>query len=161
MLIRVTGFLIVCSTCQLQAQSISSSVSSNTGDYKVMPGYSLQYTLGEPSVQTYNSGQKVLTEGFQQNTLTINAIDEQSANSGIRIFPNPAATTLFIAFEKFSPETQITLFDMMGRVIMVSNKKVENHTLRLDINSLSQGSYIIQVMDNYNKKQYNYTVIKQ
>jgi hypothetical protein len=161
MLIRVTGLLIVCSTCQIQAQSVSSSVNSSAGDYKVMPGYSLQYTLGESSVQTYNANQKVLTEGFQQNNLTINAIDEQTANSGIRIFPNPTASTLFIASEKFSPETQVTLFDMLGRVIMVSNKKVENHTLRLDITTLAQGSYIIQIIDNYNQTQYNYTVVKQ
>lgn len=161
MIIRITGIILIGSILQVKAQSVSSSVNSNAGDYKVMPGYSLQYTLGELSVQTYTNAQHTLTEGFQQNTLTISAADDISANSGIRVFPNPSISNLFVASEKFSPETQVTLFDMKGRVVMVSNKKVENHVIRLDISNLAQGSYIIQINDSFNQKQYNYTVIKQ
>lgn len=161
MLIRITGIILIGSVFHLHAQSISSSIYSNAGDHKVMPGYSLQYTLGELSTQTYTTPQNILTEGFHQGTLTISAIDDLTASSGIRIFPNPSVSNLFIAYEKFSPETQVTLFDMLGRVIMVSNKKVENHVLSLDISNLAQGSYIVQINDGYNQKQYNYTIIKQ
>lgn len=161
MIIRFTGIVLMGSVIQLHAQSVSSSVNSNAGDYKVMPGYSLQYTLGEPSVQTYTNTQNTLTEGFQQNTLTISAVDGLSANSGIRVFPNPGVSNLFIASEKLSPETQVTLFDMKGRVVMISNKKVENHVIRLDISNLVQGSYVIQINDAFNQKEYNYTIIKQ
>ncbi len=157
---RAISFLLILNTLQLQAQSFSSSVTSSAGDYKVMPGYSLQFTLGEPAIQTYSAGLQVLSEGFQQNTLLINAMDNLSILSGIHVFPNPTSAELFIAFEKFSPEIQATMFDMMGHVLMISEKKIQNQTLSLDISNLVQGSYILQIHDFDNRQQYHYTIVK-
>jgi hypothetical protein len=144
---------------QLSAQSVSSSVIGNAGAQEGPTGNTIQFTVGEQAVGSFNTGQHLLTEGFQQNNLTISALDEPTQQLHIQIYPNPTESTLFISGKELSSNTQLILFDLIGRVVMISNKKADDHTLQLDISSLTQGTYVIQINDNL--KQYHYKVVKQ
>ncbi|MFU8844738.1 MAG: hypothetical protein ACNA7V_13125, partial [Bacteroidales bacterium] len=56
---------------QPQAQSIERSVLASTGGYFEGSGVSVSWTLGEAVTATFNNGNTVLTQGFQQPDLTL------------------------------------------------------------------------------------------
>ena len=60
------------------------------------------------------------------------------ASSGISIYPNPVKNTLHIADLNDNTIQNITIFDQMGRQILLQNT--------LDVSALSSGVYIIQVV---------------
>ena len=51
---------------QLRAQTISRDVTPSCGGFASASNASLTWTLGEPFQQTLNSGNQMLTQGFQQ-----------------------------------------------------------------------------------------------
>jgi len=66
--------------------------------------------------------------------------------SAISLFPNPAGESIIIKSTlENAGETQISIFDIMGRLIMVKTvNKLEKETM-IDISELSSGSYILNI----------------
>ena len=64
------------------------------------------------------------------------------ASTGISIYPNPVKNTLHIADLNDNTIQNITIFDQMGRQILLQNTSVNT----LDVSALSSGVYIIQVV---------------
>ncbi len=60
----------------------------------------------------------------------------------ISIYPNPAKSILFI--DGLSTKASIKIFDMGGK-LLVKKQKVSNG---IDVENLSKGVYVIQIMDN-------------
>ena len=63
-------------------------------------------------------------------------------STGISIYPNPVKNTLHIADLNDNTIQNITIFDQMGRQILLQNTSVNT----LDVSALSSGVYIIQVV---------------
>lgn len=63
LIIILTGTLIVST---LFSQSIERDVVASSGDYFEAGGISISGTLGEIAIETYESGNLILTQGFQQ-----------------------------------------------------------------------------------------------
>jgi hypothetical protein len=59
----------------------------------------------------------------------------------IKLFPNPASTTLFL--DGLSRDAIITIFDLNGKIIIV--KPVTNK--QLDISTLTNGIYTLKIVD--------------
>jgi hypothetical protein len=74
----------------------------------------------------------------------------------LQVYPNPTTGLLFIECDQ--QITTIRVFDMYGKVVQ-QQPVVNLNTLNLDINSLANGMYVIEIKgDTYTKIQ---RIIKQ
>ena len=70
------------------------------------------------------------------------SIDEAEANSGIRVYPNPATDVLNFAMQE---RLEYTLFDMSGKMVMTGDV---NPGQSLDISKLDEGIYVVETRNN-------------
>lgn len=84
-------------------------------------------------------------------------VDDLNTDLSMRIYPNPAYDILNIQMqEKNSESENLFIFDISGRLIL--SKKFNNST-SININSLSQGFYILKI--NSGDKTYTQKIIKR
>ena len=86
--------------------------------------------------KTYFEG-SVLTEVTQQQKL-----------DNFKVYPNPVrARDLTIAFERSFTEENIsfTLMDMNGRVVLRKAEQVLNHRVKIGLDRISEGIYILSI----------------
>ncbi len=98
--------------------------------------------VSNPS-KTVGSGGIVTTSCFSTG------INEIKATEDISIYPNPATNLLTISLpDKNIKSCTINLYDMLGEK-MLGELRVENGALRIDVSTLLQGIYFLEVvMDN-------------
>lgn len=102
------------------SQILAPEYSGCGGDYLQQGGYTLSFTLGEFASETYSNNEH-LTQGFQQPHFLIMSIDEESLESGLRLFPYPNPTTNEIRIQ-MSAEAEkhawlVKLYDTHGRLL--------------------------------------------
>ena len=61
---------------------------------------------------------------------------------GLEVFPNPAKNVLNISVQKFATDTKITLYDMLGKVMLEQPLQQQQ---QLNIEQLPQGIYMLKV----------------
>jgi|LakMenEpi03Aug12_release.lakeMendotaPanAssembly.Ray.scaffolds.fasta_scaffold69435_3 hypothetical protein len=148
--------LFVLFSAHIKAQSLTPTVVSSTGNFKVTGGYSLSSTVGEPITTTVTSANYILTQGFQQQSLKGVSVQEiQTENLNINVFPNPATEEVHVLI--LSPRasnTQVKMFDIIGREIIVPTTIINEGTQKqftLNLKSLSASMYFISVNDQINR----------
>ncbi len=86
-------------------------------------------------------------------------ISEEKKNpSSITIFPNPASQTLYLDFAQ-SPQSTATLkvMDIAGRTLINTNASISNgKVVTLDISTLSQGVYFLNIGMTQDTKVYKF-----
>jgi len=101
--------------------SLSPTVIASTGGFSSNGSGSLSYTVGEMTmVQTFTSGNNILTQGFQQpNDITIGILDMSKTEFGsFMVYPNPAVDDIWFGFEL--PEAgrvSISLYNNLGQKV--------------------------------------------
>jgi hypothetical protein len=65
--------------------------------------------------------------------------------NGLSFYPNPARTEIFIRNSTETAISQVDIFDLTGKRILV--KEIEGETPSIDISALSKGMYLIAVQD--------------
>ncbi|MCF8465018.1 MAG: T9SS type A sorting domain-containing protein [Flavobacteriales bacterium] len=69
---------------------------------------------------------------------------DESAETAIHIYPNPASTTINIERNSFSSEAHVNVFNGLGQI----QKSVGlSHTKTVDISGLAVGVYLLQVLE--------------
>lgn len=87
------------------------------------------------------------------NALSIN---EQQSRS-VKLYPNPVKETLFLELPSSLELSQVTIYDMMGKVVFRTD--VSNSLHKIDLSSLFSGLYLINLqMENSNL---TYKIIKE
>lgn len=141
--------LILCSGF-VQSQSLSPSVISSSGGFYTSASAMLSFTVAEMTmVQTFTSGSNILTQGFQQpEDLTV-GITENTVSSGeMVIYPNPTHGVFTLSFNSLkSGENTIKLYNLVGQEVMkrVISQTTGANTIAMDIGSLSQGIYMLEM----------------
>ena len=80
-----------------------------------------------------------------QNVVSCTGIGEQTALSGIHVYPNPTSGELSIASNNTLNKT-IEVIDVTGKVISVSNSSLE--VVKLNIKDLANGIYYVKIQSN-------------
>ncbi len=135
--------LLVLSSAALMAQQIVATAGGTLGN----ASGSISYTIGESVAQTFSSGDKVLTQGFQQSYLSVSTEKTiLDLNFSITVFPNPTTdvVTLRVGKESMSGLLYL-LYDLNGRLL--SKKVIENSDTTVPFQSLQTGTYLLEVMD--------------
>ena len=158
MLILFLGFVLILSPSI--AQEIERDVLSTSGEFHKGSNGSLSWTMGEIAVQTVNSNNLLLTQGFQQNSLTVTAIDESDAlKYTVKAFPNPVKNTLALKISEIKEKSiMIELYNITGNLLL--KKEIKSTNTIIPFNEYQSGEYILRVIEE-NKPVKSFKIIKQ
>lgn len=151
------------------AQSLSPQVISSTGGFSNNGGNgSLSYTVGEMTmVQTFSSGNVILTQGFQQpNDFTVGLLDVTKDEFGSFVmYPNPAVDVMSYGFS--FPEAgrvEIAVFNNAGQRMadVYQANYVDGKTIEvLNVSNYAAGLYFMTVSFVGDKDGKTYSVSKK
>jgi len=119
--------------------------------------YSIDFTIGEPIIETLDANSKMLTQGYHQPTLAIIEVKQIDESFSAALFPNPATSFLNVeldAFEGVSFELQ----DVNGKTI--KQEGIDKTITSIDVNKLERGIYLLKLVDKNNKKLKSYKFLK-
>lgn len=129
-------------------QSIYFSNPSNNDEY-----ITFQLTASNGCGETIATGSGIIPACngplFQGETTNVNALITKLQQPSLSISPNPATHQVTLNIKDVSPTIfntlcDVTVLNQMGQVA-VSQKLILENVLRLDINSLANGFYVVQV----------------
>jgi len=139
------------------AQTNTLQVIGSAGNTATIGNTQLTWTIGEPIVTAATSTNNILTQGFNQGTLIITAIEDLK-NTSVSIQPNPTSDFAIIKLDDQNiSNAQYTLTDINGKVIQ--QNKIENIQTSVSFQDLANATYFIQVITN-NQKAKTFKVIK-
>lgn len=142
----------------LFSQSIQNSVVSSGGASASNGGLTIDYTIGEPVIETFTATGQTLTQGFHQTNLTVVAIENVELFSEINVYPNPAKYYVNIDIPAGFDVLKLTLYDALGRVI--TSKLKSEGLVTIDVTGLATGNHYLQVLDKSNNKFKTFKIIK-
>ena len=146
-------------------QEKNQSVIAAAGDVSKSATIILEWTVGEPAVETITSPSSILTQGFHQPLLQVQKIsatkEAVASKNTFRVYPNPATSIINIEPEKISDVTLlISLVDINGKVIMNNNLPAKSAAVKLNVTNLSQGTYFLRISNAAGVLQGEYKIIK-
>jgi hypothetical protein len=144
----IIGMLVF--TSNARSQTLSPTVISSSGGFYSSASGSLSFTVAEMTmVKTFTGSNNILTQGFQQPEDFSTSITENDIPSeGFLIYPNPTNGQFSLSFSSsFQGTNIIKLYNLVGQVIL--EKEIEQlngiNTVEFNINSLSQGIYVLEL----------------
>ena len=127
--------------CQLQPQQVvaSSGGSGQNGNTD------MEWTMGEPVIATFSSGDVMLTQGFQQPELMVTAV---KANNDllftVEAYPNPTGDLLMIRIENEKlQDFKYVLYDVNGKVL--EKKGLAGTVTGIGMNNHPAGVYLLKI----------------
>jgi hypothetical protein len=136
--------------------SFAQEVISSGGDYSQNSGLSISYTIGETVTESFEFGQQMLTQGFQQAKLDVASIESSNFRHGYRLYPNPTQDIIWIErIEQSSSLTNYSLMDIQGRVLN-EFKSHEAH-VSIDLSHYPVAVFLLRISNMENANTYKIT----
>jgi hypothetical protein len=134
-------------------------ISTNGGSCK-SAAFQLDYTIGEPVIETLSSSSNTLTQGFQQSNLIVTAIDQIAIGAiDLKLYPNPVVDELMLETCNLSQEKLLLkLFDISGKLILQKNLK--QTVEKIDMQAYRKGNYLLIVYTGNEIPLQSFKVIK-
>ena len=155
----ISKYLLVVSICLLnlhsRAQSITPSVNNSTGGTTTVGNLVVDWNVGESMITTQFNG-FILTNGQLQPVDQIISVEELNTSWNISVFPNPTRDE-FVITTPSSGIYEASLFDLTGKFI---SNQILMSTNRIDVRSLANGSYYLQVRNSASQEFKTITLIK-
>ena len=147
------SLIIICS-----AISAQEAVVSGSGYHENSSG-SISWTLGEVITETFRSDDVILTQGFQQPSITVTSVEEfANLDFNITAFPNPAREYINIKLDTDNfDNVWYELYDIKGLVI--EHKKIDNELVHISLHDKEPAIYFLRVIEG-NKVLKTFKVIK-
>jgi hypothetical protein len=151
-------FLFLSSTIIVSAQTLQNDVVASGGGEGSSANMSIEFSIGEPVIETVGTVDMTLTQGFLQPSLTITFIEEDDMLEGISIFPNPVTDELTVDVPLQYSVLKWELLDMNGRVL--SSSVFMPGTQTLNMQAYAQGTYVLMIIDPVSGQQLNSKILK-
>ena len=148
-------FLTFFITSVASAQSITPSVINSTGGTAIVGNLIVDWNVGESMVSTQSNG-IIVTNGQLQPVDGIISVEELSTSWNVSVYPNPTRDE-FVITTPNAGVFEASLFDLAGKFI---SKQTLMSTNRMDVRSLANGSYYLQVRNTSNQDFKTITLIK-
>lgn len=130
-------------------QTIDREVITASGGYHTTDNSALSWTLGDLAVETYISNSLILSQGFQQGHLNVNAVENIDTGFTLKAYPNPVKDILII--ETQAPDKRdYQIIDANGRII--ENGIMIFYPFELDFTNRPSGIYFLKVDQNITHK---------
>jgi|WetSurMetagenome_2_1015567.scaffolds.fasta_scaffold498630_2 hypothetical protein len=149
--------------CLLYSQNIQNDVIATSGNSYQSPSAILSWTLGEGTVETYSSGELLLSQGFQQSFFTIEEIppEPDSAMFDIIIFPNPTPDQIHILIsdDNESNTYVYSLYDDTGR-LLVDRHEIDDRDYILNLSFFPTEIIYLSIIRTNTRYTRTFKVIK-
>ncbi|GEO11768.1 T9SS type A sorting domain-containing protein [Segetibacter aerophilus] len=146
------------------AQKENHSVIAAAGEVSKSSDLILEWTLGEPAVESVSTSSSLYTQGFHQPLLEVkrtNVADNTTPKNVFRIFPNPATSILNIQINKPVDERLlVTLVDVTGKVLLNSTLPQDAIASKLDVSRYPHGTYVLRITNAAGSIHSEFKVIK-
>lgn len=142
-------------TASLQAQSIHHQMTSSQGSsVRVSNSLMVQQSIGQQSaIGNYLGPTFSVGQGFQQGRFS-KSKGPAALNIQIMTYPNPFTSKINFQFDAhIEGLIKINIYDIMGKVVMTSEKELLNNMISLDNLNFPDGQYIVKL----SSKNFNYT----
>ena len=140
----------------IHAQLIVAS-SGNSGS---AAGYTVDWTLGEPVIETISGSTHILTQGLHQTKLLATAISEMKfPGLEVKVYPNP--TGRFLNLEIIQTGNELFFYeltDITGRKSVL--KQMHTNTEEIDMGSYVSGIYFLNVTTRNREYVTTFKIIK-
>ncbi len=124
-------------------QELSAALVSSSGDSFVAAGQTLEFAIGEIAVETYQSNENMLGQGFFQAADIATGIQEDSApEMQVTVFPNPVSEQLQVCAAE--TPVKISLFSLQGEELFREENPLQNTAI--EVRSLMQGIYVLCIV---------------
>lgn len=141
------------------AQTISSSVVSASGDSQTSTTHNISWTLGEPVVGLMNGQDVHFSNGYHQH-LDIQplSITEKDIMASMVIYPNPAAQYLIVS-NKLNQMALLRVYDEAGRSVL--EQEITQTETKIDFGKFPTGTYMLNFTSLSSLKSNSYKLIKK
>lgn len=154
-LITPIFFIVLLNT--ICAQSISNQVFASSGKEYLSNYSSLNWTLGETFIGSFEIKSGIQTLGFHQNTSRKLPAVVASLDKEIKVFPNPFLNEVFIHSTTDMNESVIQLLAPTGQLLYSKNLRLSN-LYQLNLSNLSNGIYYLKIIS---EKDFNFKILKK
>jgi hypothetical protein len=136
-------------------------VVASSGSSGTITGYKVDWTLGEPVIETLTGSANILTQGMHQTKLLVTSLQELTIPGlEVRVYPNPVRDILMIEVIRTGNDLfRYELFDITGREAVV--KKMSSNTEEIDMGSYVSGIYLLRVLSSGNENVKTCKIIKK
>ena len=133
--------LIITSCTGLMAQEVVATAGSTFGNSSGR----ISYTIGEGVAQTFTKGDKTLTQGFHQPSITVKMLCKlKDPDYSVSVFPNPTSDVLNIKVNMENASgLKYLLLDVNGKIL--SQKNMEGPEYNIHLDQFAAGFYILKV----------------
>lgn len=153
------SFIFCLLSLHTTAQVIQNDVIVSGGGTSGFGGIKMEFSIGEPVIETFDVTEITLTQGFLQPLLIVTSIEKPDMLTGISVFPNPVKAELSIVIpEEFSSQLVCRLFDMTGK--MYRKTDLAPGTSTLDMLDCASGNYLLIIFDTESGRQFQTKIIK-
>ncbi len=157
--------LFIGSSLSSFSQEKSQSVIASAGDISTGGNIILEWTVGEPAVETVSNSAALYTQGFHQPLLEVQKMstgkDLVIVKDIVRVYPNPSTAIINVQLQKASAEPLVvSLIDGSGKVILNNNLPANSTILKINVSRLPQGAYILRITNAPGNINGNYKIIK-
>ena len=137
-------FIIIFSGITVTAQEVVAS----SGGSASITGYKVDWTLGEPVIETLPGSVNILTQGMHQTKLTVTGLEELIIPGlEIRVYPNPTSDLLIIeVIQTGNYSFRYELFDITGRKMAMN--KMNSNIEEIDMSNFVSGFYLLNVLNS-------------
>lgn len=153
-IVLLTAGLLTLSIAQAQE-----SFNTSGGD-AIGSGGTIAYSVGQVVYTTDTGSSGTVAQGVQHayEIYTV-GIKETALNISLTAFPNPTTDNLTLQISNYNNEKLMyQLFDMQGK--QLSNGQVTAQQTQINMNGLPSATYLINVINQENKKVQSFKIIK-
>ncbi|MDR2906864.1 MAG: T9SS type A sorting domain-containing protein [Bacteroidales bacterium] len=130
------------------------------------PKYLVDWTIGEPVVESFRGAKKQLTQGFhqsllnQKSTYVFSRLDQDHTRH-FSVFPNPFVSNFTVKWD-FSENLNLEfeLFALDGRRLFYQRQNAANGQLFIQLQNLTPSTYILRISDPQRNFVETHTLIK-
>jgi len=142
------------------ATSYAQEVVASSGNSETAAGYTVDWTLGEPVIETISGSNHILTQGMHQTNLLATAISEtELPGLQLKVYPNPTGRFLKIEIVQQGNEPFFyEISDITGRKSVL--KELQGNAEEIDMGSYVSGVYFLNVLSKNHKNVKVFKIIK-
>jgi hypothetical protein len=146
-------------------QQLNQAIVSAAGDVNKTDMLSLEWTLGEPMIESISSNKQVYTQGFHQPVKMTKyrpaklVVKQEWFN--VTILPNPVQTVCkaVIQRETFT-KVYLELSDINGRPLINKTSKAKYEVIDFNLSSFSSGVYTLLIRNASGSLYKTFKIIK-
>lgn len=149
----------------IHSQQLSPTVLAAAGDISKAAGISLEWTLGETSIESLSTADRLYTQGFHQPVLIARNfhINNEQLLTGYRVTvaPNPVQSVLTATISSpFEEKVFLTLIDFSGRRYQLQTVKAKSANAKVDMSGMIAGIYLLEVRNANGQLIQSFKIIK-